>query len=83
MAAGVAGLFALSLLGASPEIELSYSDLEKLIRAAGAPAPDAGDTAAATAAYTAASPAASSADVASSRKATAGRAAPHGGVQIT
>jgi cell division protease FtsH len=47
VAAGVAGLFAMSLLGASPEIELSYSDLEKLIRAAGAPAPDAGDTAAA------------------------------------
>ena len=35
IAAGVAGLFAMSLIGATPEIELSYSDLEKLIQAAG------------------------------------------------
>jgi cell division protease FtsH len=35
IAAGVAGLFAMSLIGATPEIELSYSDLEKLIRASG------------------------------------------------
>jgi cell division protease FtsH len=35
IAVGVAGLFALSLLNANPEIELSYSDLERLIRASG------------------------------------------------
>ena len=35
IAAGVAGLFAMSLIGATPEIELSYSDLERLIQAAG------------------------------------------------
>jgi cell division protease FtsH len=35
IAAGVAGLFAMSLIGVTPEIELSYSDLEKLIQAAG------------------------------------------------
>jgi cell division protease FtsH len=35
IAAAVAGLFAMSLLGSSPEVELSYSDLEKLIRAVG------------------------------------------------
>jgi cell division protease FtsH len=35
IAVGVAGLFALSLIGANPEIELSYSDLERLIRASG------------------------------------------------
>lgn len=35
IAAAVAGLFALSLLGTTPEVELSYSDLEKLIRATG------------------------------------------------
>lgn len=35
IAVGVAGLFALSLLNANPEVELSYSDLERLIRASG------------------------------------------------
>ena len=35
IAAGVAGLFAMSLIGVTPEIELSYSDLERLIQAAG------------------------------------------------
>jgi cell division protease FtsH len=35
IAVGVAGLFALSLLNANPEIELSYSDLDRLIRASG------------------------------------------------
>ncbi len=35
IAVGVAGLFALSLVNATPEVELSYSDLENLIRAAG------------------------------------------------
>ena len=35
IAAAVAGLFALSLLGTTPEVELSYSDLEKLIRVTG------------------------------------------------
>jgi cell division protease FtsH len=35
IAVGVAGLFALSLIGANPEIELSYSDLERLIRVSG------------------------------------------------
>ena len=35
IAAAVAGLFALSLLGTTPEVELTYSDLEKLIRATG------------------------------------------------
>ena len=34
IAAGVAGLFAMSLIGSTPDIELSYSDLEKLIQAA-------------------------------------------------
>jgi len=34
IAAGVAGLFAISLVGAAPDIELSYSDLERLIQAA-------------------------------------------------
>jgi cell division protease FtsH len=34
IAAGVAGLFAISLVGSTPEIELSYSDLERLIQAA-------------------------------------------------
>ena len=38
LAAGVAGLFALSLITSTPDVELSYSDLEKLIRAAGGPA---------------------------------------------
>ena len=32
IAAGVAGLFALSLFGTVPEIEISYSDLERLVR---------------------------------------------------
>ena len=35
IAVGVAGLFALSLVNANPEVELSYSDLERLIRASG------------------------------------------------
>ena len=35
VAVGVAGLFALSLINANPDVELSYSDLEKLIRASG------------------------------------------------
>ncbi len=35
IAVGVAGLFALSLLTANPEVELAYSDLEQLIRASG------------------------------------------------
>jgi len=35
IAVGVAGLFALSLIGVSPEVELSYTDLENLIRASG------------------------------------------------
>ncbi len=35
IAAGVAGLFAMSLIGVTPDVELSYSDLEKLIQAAG------------------------------------------------
>jgi cell division protease FtsH len=37
VAAGVASLFAVSLIGSSPELEISYSDLEKLIRAAQLP----------------------------------------------
>ncbi len=50
IAVGVAGLFAMSLLATTPELELSYSDLEKLIRASGqrppgeaAPAPSSPD----------------------------------------
>ena len=35
IAVGVAGLFAMSLLAMPPELELSYSDLERLIRASG------------------------------------------------
>ena len=35
IAVGVSGLFAMSLIGATAELELSYSDLEKLIRASG------------------------------------------------
>ena len=35
IAVGVAGLFVMSLLATPPELELSYSDLEKLIRASG------------------------------------------------
>ena len=35
IAAAVAGLFAMSLINVTPDIEVSYSDLEKLIRAAG------------------------------------------------
>jgi cell division protease FtsH len=46
IAAGVAGLFAMSLIGSTPEIELSYSDLEKLIQAADRP-PDGAAAAAA------------------------------------
>ena len=33
IAAAVAGLFAMSLINSTPDVELSYSDLEKLIRA--------------------------------------------------
>ena len=43
IAVGVAGLFALSLLNANPEIELSYSDLERLIQASGQKAGTAGE----------------------------------------
>jgi len=35
IAAAVAGLFAMSLISVTPDIEVSYSDLEKLIHAAG------------------------------------------------
>ena len=35
IAAGVAGLFAMSLIGITPDVELSYSDLDKLIQASG------------------------------------------------
>jgi cell division protease FtsH len=35
IAAGVAGLFAMSLISATPDVELSYSDLERLIRTSG------------------------------------------------
>lgn len=35
IAAGVAGLFAISLIGVTPDVELSYSDLEKLIQTSG------------------------------------------------
>jgi cell division protease FtsH len=38
IAAGVAGLFAMSLFGTAPEVEISYSDLERLIRGHGAAA---------------------------------------------
>ncbi len=34
IAAGVAGLFAMSLIGSTPELEFSYSDLERLVAAA-------------------------------------------------
>jgi hypothetical protein len=34
IAAGVAGLFAMSLIGSTPELEFSYSDLERLVSAA-------------------------------------------------
>jgi cell division protease FtsH len=37
VAAGAASLFALSLIGTSPDLELSYSDLERLVVAADAP----------------------------------------------
>jgi cell division protease FtsH len=40
IAAGAASLFALSLVGTTPDIELSYSDLERLIVAADAPEGD-------------------------------------------
>jgi len=40
IAAGVASLFALSLVGTVPQLEISYSDLERLIRAADAVGPD-------------------------------------------
>ena len=45
IAVGVAGLFAMSLLTTTPELELSYSDLEKLIRASGQRPPAATETA--------------------------------------
>ena len=40
IAAGVASLFALSLVGTVPQLELSYSDLERLIEAADAVGPN-------------------------------------------
>ncbi len=40
VAAGVASLFALSLVGAVPHLALSFSDLERLIRAADAEGPE-------------------------------------------
>ena len=43
IAAGVAGLFAMSLVSTTPEVEISYSDLERLIRLSGTQAgPQAG-----------------------------------------
>jgi len=45
IAIGVAGLFALSLINANPEVELAYSDLERLIRASGTAEGDAGSSA--------------------------------------
>jgi cell division protease FtsH len=40
IAAGVASLFALSLVSTAPHLELTYSDLERLIRAADASGPE-------------------------------------------
>jgi cell division protease FtsH len=40
LAAGVACLFALSLISASPELEISFSDLQRLIRATTAEGPE-------------------------------------------
>jgi cell division protease FtsH len=40
IAAGAASLFALSLIGTTPDLELPYSDLERLIMAADAPGSD-------------------------------------------
>jgi len=40
IAAGAIALFALSLVGTAPELELSYSDLERLIQAAGESGPN-------------------------------------------
>ena len=40
LAAGVASLFVLSLFGGPPELAISYSDLERLVVSADAPAPD-------------------------------------------
>ena len=40
IAAGAASLFALSLIGTTPDLELAYSDLERLIMAADAPGSD-------------------------------------------
>jgi cell division protease FtsH len=40
VAAGAASLFALSLLGSAPQLELSYSDLVRLVAAAGEPQGD-------------------------------------------
>jgi cell division protease FtsH len=40
VAAGAASLFALSLLGSTPQLELSYSDLVRLVAAAGEPQGD-------------------------------------------
>jgi cell division protease FtsH len=36
IAAGAVSLFALSLIGSTPDLDISYSDLERLVRAAGA-----------------------------------------------
>ena len=40
IAAGVASLFALSLVSTAPHLELTYSDLERLISAANASGPE-------------------------------------------
>ena len=40
IAAGAASLFALSLIGTTPDLEIAYSDLERLIMAANAPEAD-------------------------------------------
>lgn len=40
VAAGVASLFALSLVSVAPDLEISYSDLERLIAASAAEGPD-------------------------------------------
>lgn len=40
VAAGVASLFALSLVSVAPDLEISYSDLERLIAASAVDGPD-------------------------------------------
>jgi|GEM_PF-6603548 len=40
LAVGVAGLFAISLVGTTPELRISYSDLQKLVRATSATGQD-------------------------------------------